>query len=104
MISHLILTLLLPTLIFAKDIDPKKPKKMRTLPNVELSATYLKDNKNYIYMNTETETVKIRKKELTAEGVQQILANKEKELIIFIPEKSVVSRVPREIKEEEDSP
>lgn len=73
----------------------KPAKKIRTVPNVEVQARLIKHNKNYLYMASETETIKIKKSELTKEGVRQILKNKDKELTIFIPEKSVVDRVPR---------
>jgi len=60
--------------------------------NIEVNAKYVKDNKNYIYMASKTEKLKIKKSELTKEGVQQILANKDKDLTLFIPESSVVKR------------
>ncbi len=69
--------------------------------NVEIRATYVKDNKNYIYMESKTEKLKLRKSELTKEGVDQILANKENELTLFIPPKSIVSRSEKKQKSEE---
>lgn len=58
--------------------------------NVEIQGQYLKDNKNFIYIKTENEKIKLKKSELTKEGVKQILANKDNKLIIFVPEKSIV--------------
>ncbi len=61
--------------------------------NVEVRGTYVKDNKNFIYMESDTEKIKIKKSELTKEGVKQILANKETELTLFVPPKSIVHRL-----------
>ena len=64
--------------------------------NVEITAKYVKDNDNYIYMESAKEKFKIIKKELTKEGVKQILANKETSLTLFIPEKSLKYRKAKE--------
>lgn len=63
--------------------------------NVEITAKYKKDNDNYIYMESDTEKFKIIKKELTKEGVKQILDNKESSLTLFIPEESIKKRGPK---------
>ncbi len=63
--------------------------------NVEITAKYVKDNKNYIYMESKKERFKIKKKGLTKEGVKQILANKEASLTLFIPEDSIVDQSPK---------
>ena len=62
--------------------------------NVEINAKYQKDNKNYIYMVSKTHRYKIKKSELTKDGVKQILKNKESNLTLFIPEKSIVDKSP----------
>ena len=80
---------------------PKPEKKIRLIKNVEVQATYVKDNANFIYMDTDTERLKIKKKELTEEGVKQILQNKESKLTLFIPEQSIVNRTPIAPKEDE---
>jgi hypothetical protein len=61
--------------------------------NVEIKAKYLQDNERFIYMETKSERLKINKADLTKEGVLQILANKDSELTLFIPPKSIVNRV-----------
>lgn len=61
----------------------------------EITARYVKDNKNYIYMESETMKYKLKKKELTKEGIKQILANKEVELTLFVPPKSIVYKDPK---------
>ncbi len=58
--------------------------------NQEITGKYLKDNANYIYLVTDTHKIKLKKKELTKEGVKQILANKEKPLTLFVPKKAIV--------------
>lgn len=63
--------------------------------NIEIQGKYIKDNKNYIYLESETVRYKILKKELTAEGVAQILKNKEMKLTLFVPEKAIKSQEPK---------
>ncbi len=70
--------------------------------NVEIRGTYVKDNKNYIYLESETEKLKLKKKELTEEGVKAILANKETKLTLFVPPKSIVNRVEKPKSEGEE--
>ena len=69
--------------------------------NIEVHATYVRDNTNFIYMDSETHRLKIKKAELTEEGVKQILANKESKLTLFIPEKSIVKKDPLKKKDED---
>ena len=83
----LILLFFLSTVTFAKG-------------NVEISGTYVKDNKNYIYLESEDTKYKLIKKELTKEGVAQILKNKETELTLFVPKKSI--KYQRAKKQKED--
>lgn len=64
--------------------------------NVEVNARYVKDNENFIYMESKTDSYKIKKSELTKEGVKQILQNKDKNLTLFIPESSIVKKKPKE--------
>ena len=64
--------------------------------NIEIKAKYVKDNKNYIYMESEETRYKLIKKELTKEGVAQILKNKEGELTLFVPEKSIKKKTPKQ--------
>lgn len=101
MIAKILVILVLSSLTWAQVAGAKK-KKVEDLPNVEIKAVYLKDNPNFLYMKSDQEIIKIKKSELTKEGVKQILANKEGVLTIFIPEKSVVSRTPRQDRETEE--
>jgi hypothetical protein len=63
--------------------------------NVELKAKFLKDNDNYIYLESKETVYKLIKKELTEDGVAQILKNKEHELTLFVPSASIKSRTPK---------
>ena len=63
--------------------------------NIEIKARLLRHDEKYLYMESKTDTYRIIKKELTKEGVRQILKNKEKELTIFIPPKSIKAQTPR---------
>ena len=69
--------------------------------NVEISGTYVNDDKNNIYLTSETEDITLKKKELTKEGVKQILANKKTKLTLFVPAKSVVERNLKDVPERE---
>ncbi len=69
--------------------------------NVEISGTYVSDDKNNIYLTSDTEDITLKKKELTKEGVKQILANQETKLTLFVPEKSIVERNLKEVPEKE---
>lgn len=60
--------------------------------NEEINAKYQSDNANYIYMASKTHRYKLKKEELTKEGVKQILKNKEVNLTLFIPKKSIVKK------------
>jgi hypothetical protein len=69
--------------------------------NVEISGTYVSDDKNNIYLTSDTEDITLKKKELTKEGVKQILANQKTKLTLFVPEKSIVERNLKEVPEKE---
>lgn len=60
--------------------------------NVEISGQMVTHDKNNIYLTSDIEDITLSKKELTKEGVKQILANPKKKLTLFVPVKSIVDR------------
>lgn len=68
--------------------------------NVEITAKFMKENDNFIYMESDLAVYKLAKKELTPDGIKQIQQFKDKELTIFVPPKSVVKQT-RKAKAEE---
>ncbi len=64
--------------------------------NIEITGQVVNHDKNNIYLSSKDEDITLKKKELTKEGIQQILANKGKKLTLFVPSKSIVERNQRE--------